>query len=116
MRDFFFTKVDKYGIRSTYPTDIVAVDYFATPAIWPYTSAALPVYLDQHKVRMDRAIAHLSFDRLTFDKKWDATSLLSEIFGKWFEFIAKLDQDNPSAASWFRTDDRAKLVPFSPPA
>lgn len=119
LRDFFFTKLDKRGMRCTKPDDIVAVDYFIAPTSWPHTSRALSTYLDQNKLRMDRALAHLSADRLAFEKKskdWDAPLLLTEIYDKWFEFLARMGAEGNPAASWFRNDRRAGLVPFSPPA
>lgn len=118
LRDFFFTKVDKTGKPITLDDDIVAVKYFATPSTWPYTSRNLPPYLKENKERMDRSVVHLSFDRLTYQtegKDWSATSLLSEIGDKWFEFLAKLEHENEPAASWFRNHRRARLVVFSPP-
>lgn len=119
LRDFFFTKVDKKtGKRATHDDDIVAIDYFATPGAWPYTSKHLSPYLKRNKERMDGALAHLSIRRLEYEaggKNWSASLLLSEIGAKWFEFIAKLEQDDAQVASWFRKHQRARLVRFSPP-
>lgn len=119
LRDFFFTKVDNNtGKRIIRPDDIVATDYFATPIAWPYTSRDLSPYLKRNKERMDRALAHLSISRLKYEaggKNWSASLLLSEIGAKWFEFIAKLEQDDEHVVSWFRKHRRAKLVPFLPP-
>jgi hypothetical protein len=65
---------------------------------------------------MDRALAHLSFDRLDYkDKDWSRNQLLSEIGAKWFEFLEKLEQHNEPAAAWFRKHRRARLIPVSPP-
>ncbi len=122
LRDFFFTKIyqngkDK-GKRATQAKDIVAVDYFATESSWPYTSNHLPPYLAENKERMDRALAHLSFDRLKYEsssKDWSAELLLSEIGAKWFEFLEKLEHGNETAAAWFRKHRRARLIRFSPP-
>lgn len=119
LRDFFFTKVDKKtGKRATRRDDIVAVDYFATPSVWPYTSQHLSPYLKRNKDRMDVTLAHLSIGRLKYaagGKDWCASRLLSEIGAKWFEFIAKLEQDDEQVLSWFRKHSRARLVRFSPP-
>lgn len=121
LRDFFFTKTHQKGKdkgkRATRADDIVAVDYFATESSWPYTSNDLPPYLEQNKERMDRALAHLSFERLKYEKSkdWSANLLLSEIGAKWFEFMEKLGRENESAAIWFRNHQRAPLVRFSPP-
>jgi hypothetical protein len=119
LRDFFFTKLDKHGARCTKPDDVVAVDYFTAPASWPYTSHALPPYLDQIKARMDRALAHLSTARIGYEKQnkdWDANLLLAEIYDKWFGCMAKLDSECSPSATWFRHHRRARLVPFTPPA
>jgi hypothetical protein len=64
---------------------------------------------------MDRALAHLSTDRIAYnqvDKNWDAKILESELLAKWFEFMRGLSADNPAAADWFRNHRRARLVPF----
>lgn len=118
LRDFFFTKVNKSGKRTTRPDDIVAIDYFASQTLWPYTSQHLSPYLKQNKDRMDRALAHLSIDRLQYEvggKDWSASLLLSEIGDKWFEFIEKLDQNDEQVASWFRKHSRSRRVRFLPP-
>lgn len=117
LRDFFFTKVKKDGNRNTYDTDIVAVDYFPSPATWPYTSFTLAPYLAENKERMDCALAHLATHRIAFDKddkNWDASTLRSEIFAKWFEFMRTLSVEDSTAAEWFRSHQRARLVPFEP--
>jgi hypothetical protein len=116
LRDFFFTKVDDKGKRTTRKDDIVAIDYFATQSAWPYTSRNLSAYLKENKKRMDRALAHLSFGRLVYkEKDWSATQMLSEIGAKWFEFLEQLEQNNEPAAVWFRSHRRARLIPTSPP-
>jgi hypothetical protein len=116
LRDFFFTKVNEKGKRATCKDDIVAVDYFATGSAWRYTSQNLSPYLKGNKKRMDRALAHLSFDRLGYkDKEWSQSHLLSEIGAMWFEFLEKLDKHNEPAAAWFRRHPRARFVSFSPP-
>jgi len=117
LRDFFFTKVDRNGNRATHPTDVAAIDYFSSATKWPHTSDTLPQYLLQNKERMDRALAHLSTDRIAYeqgDKDWNANALKSEVFMKWFEFMRTLSVDNPTAAAWFRGHRRARLVPFEP--
>jgi hypothetical protein len=121
LRDFLFTKVHTgkhKGERATRPDDIVAVDYFSAPSSWPFTSNDLPQYLEKNKQRMDRALAHLSYDRIKYeseDKDWSARDLLSEIGEKWFDFIARLEQNKEPTAHWFRDHRRARLVPLSPP-
>ena len=122
LRDFFFTKVTQKGanavVRRTHQEDIVAVDYFSVASLWPYNSSNLPAYLHANKERMDRTVAHLSFDRLKYsgnDKDWSAAILLSEIGAVWFEFLERLELDSKSTADWFRNHDRARLVRFSPP-
>src|SRR5262245_25237793 len=121
LRDFFFTKLrqEKGGawVRDT-RDDIVAVDYFPTPTLWPYTSRQLPPYLTETKERMDCALAHLSLKRLDWKgprKKWYADRLLREIGEKWFEFLGLLRQHNQAAASRFIERARVQPIPVSPP-
>jgi hypothetical protein len=118
LRDFFYTKMNDKGATATHGRDIVAADYLPASS-WPHTSATLPPYLEANKTRMDRALAHLSADRIEYEatgKDWDAQALLSEIYDRWFEFVVKLDLEGDYAAGWFRGNPRAHLVPFSPPA
>ncbi|HKI35229.1 MAG TPA: hypothetical protein VKA46_25455 [Gemmataceae bacterium] len=118
LRDFFFTKVKENGKRDTRKDDIVAVDYFATPAAWAYTSKTLSPYLAKTKDRMDRTLAHLSFDRLQYKgqaKEWSSNSLLSEIGARWFDFLDQLQQRNEPAAVWFLELARKRQIPVSPP-
>lgn len=53
--------------------------------MWPHTSVSLPSYLYANKDRMNRAVAHLSYDRLNYvgeDKNWYPEPLLQEIGDK----------------------------------
>lgn len=118
LRDFFFTKVNPTGNRSTAPTDIVALDYFTDASAWPHTSAHLPSYLHANKDRMDRALAHLSYDRRKYtgsDKGWLSAPLLQEIGEKWFEFLHRLQEKGEPAATWFMQQAPGYSVPLTPP-
>lgn len=118
LRDFFFTKVNTQGEPITRADDIVAVDYFTGTSAWPHTSANLSPYLVATKVLMDRALAHLSYDRLGYTgpgKGWWPSKLLLEIGDKWFEFLRRLQQDNEPAASWFIQQAPSHQVPVTPP-
>ena len=118
LRDFFFTKVNRQGQRVTHADDIVAVDYFTSTSAWPYTSANLTAYLAASKERMDRALAHLSYDRLGYigaGKEWSPSQLLLEVGDKWFEFLHQLQQNAEPAASWFIQQAPAYRVPVTPP-
>jgi hypothetical protein len=118
LRDFFFTKVNQQGQRRTRPDDIVAVDYFATASAWPYTSAKLSPYLAATKERMDRALAHLSYDRLGYvglGKEWSPSHLLLEIGAKWFEFLHRLQQQGEPAAAWYIQQAPSYDIPLTPP-
>jgi hypothetical protein len=118
LRDFFFTKVKQHGKRITRPDDIVAVDYFTITSAWPYTSAHLPPYLHANKERMDRALAHLSYDRLKYTgagKRWLSAPLLQELGEKWFEFLHRLQERGEPAATWFTQQAPEYDVPLTPP-
>jgi hypothetical protein len=119
LRDFFFTKHGKNGARSTYDTDIVAVDYFAQgSASWRYTSNDLPAYLKANKNRMDWTLTHLTYGRLEFNgkgKDWSSARMRLEIGEKWFEFIAKLQAVNEAAAMAFLHHAKRFKLPLEAP-
>ncbi len=102
LRDFFFTKLDKKKKLNTRDDDIVATHYCPQ---WSYTSDNYPTYLKENKEQMDRALAHLSYDRLTYDeddqKVWSPKEILEEISRIWSKFLETIQTDNNEAYGWF---------------
>ncbi len=123
LRDFFFLKLNKKGRPTARDDDdklgdVLASHFFSDPTAWRYTSQDWTRYLVQNENRLDRSLAHLSYQRIEFeekDKDWSRRDLEREIGGKWFEFLAKLGKAKEPAAAWFRNHRRARLVSFEPP-
>ena len=119
LRDFLYKKLNPKGkLIPPRDDDILAVDYFATDADWPYTYADMSKYLNDDKVRMDRALAHLSYDRLTYNgtgKSWDDEKIRDDIGGRWIEFIDKLEKANDPAVPFFHRWCRQYDVPTTAP-
>jgi len=96
LRDFFYKKRNKDGdLVEPKTDDILAADYFTNDPDWPYTYAEMSKYLVDTKGRMDRTLAHLSFDRLKYkgkDKGWDEKAIRDDIGDRWFEFLGNLQK------------------------
>lgn len=119
LRDFFYKKLDRLGkLIEPKDDDILAVQYFALDSSWPYSYADMSKYLRDHKTRMDRALAHLSYDRLNYtgkDKAWDDKQIRDDIGGRWFEFLGKLQTLNDPAVPCFLYWARKYEVPIVAP-
>jgi len=117
LRDFFFVNPN----LPVNATDIVATDFFANAKKdWPHTRGNLSPYLAKNKTRMDRALAHLSYDREKWtgrDKIWDSAPIFAEIGDKWFEFLDRLSASNEPAFAWIQSHTNTAMgrVPLRPP-
>jgi len=115
LRDFFFTKLNKKMEPIKRDDDILASCYCPS---WSCTSDNYPTYLKANKTHMDKALTHLSYDRLTYKgkkKEWSPSDLLKEIGDIWFEFLGALKRNNEPAAGWFEEEARKNEVPVEPP-
>ena len=120
LRDFFYRKLNKDGILiEPKLDDILAIHYFAQNSSWPYTYADMSQYLKDTKIRMDRTLAHLSYDRLKYvgkEKAWDTRSIRKDIGDRWFEFFGKLqnagDLSVPHFLQWIHEYDVPTVPPF----
>lgn len=117
LRDFFYKKLDRLGkLIEPKDDDILAVHYFAKEVAWPYTYDDMSQYLKDHKTRMDRALAHLSYDRLTYKEKgWDDAQIRKDIGGRWFEFMGNLQALNDASLPHFLRWAREYNVPMAAP-
>ena len=115
LRDFFFTKLDDKKRPIKRDDDILASCYCPS---WSNTSDDYSAYLGENQKRMNKALAHLSYDRLIYkgkDKEWSPAALLEEIGNIWFKFLDTLRQNNEPAAGWFKEEASKFGVPVVPP-
>lgn len=93
VRDFLFT-------RRRWPTDVIAQDFFDNEGDWIVNVEALCAYMTAQKARLDRSLAHVSYDRLDFelDKDWNLAALASELQPVWKQFLGKLSDER---RNWF---------------
>jgi hypothetical protein len=87
-------------------SDILAADFFDNPDQWTLPAFS---YVSQQrtKERLDRALAHLSYDRVGYEatgKDWGFPLLVSEIQTAWQAFVAALPEER---REWFTRDDWA---------
>lgn len=105
LREFLFKKRNL-----NFPQDVRAVDFFDDDSEWSKDFAGICPYLSSEEERLDRALAHLSYDRIGYEtnKSWDVRRVWSEIYGAWQSFFKALP---PDRQTWFTLRDM--IDPFS---
>lgn len=96
LRDFFNRGRKDSGVHAT---DILAEDFFDTPDQW---NKPVFIYLSQNKNRLNRALAHLSYDRIGYEvtgKDWNPRAITAELNEAWRTFLAELPEEREA---WFR--------------
>lgn len=94
LRDFFFRKPNP-----RFPDDVIAADFVPD---WSTHCPPLGAYLSSREPRLDKALAHLSTERLGYDnkdKKWNVTAIRDELQPVIDLFLSKLPADRKA---WFR--------------
>jgi hypothetical protein len=91
LRDFF--------VGSPREDDVSAAHFFDDPSYWLAISASFCPYLKQHKTRLDKYLAHLTYSRLNEDKNWDLNVIHSEIAHAGQQFYSLLP---PERQAWFQ--------------
>jgi hypothetical protein len=91
LRDFF--------VSSPRQDDVSSTHFFNDSTPWSALSASFCPYLKQHKTRLDKYLAHLTYSRLNEDKNWDLNAIYSEIANAWQQFYSLLP---PERQAWFR--------------
>ena len=80
-------------------TDIVAGDFLDSDESWKVEKGE---YIKQNWIKLQRSIAHLSYDRLDYEetgnKKWRIDKIYNEVELMWNTFIRKLP---PTQQAWF---------------
>ena len=95
LRDFFCRRRKELSKRDE--TDILAEDFFNDPGDWQMPAFT---YLEAKRVRLNRALAHLAYDRTAYlsDEDWDFQEITNEIHCAWDEFLKRLPEHR---ADWF---------------
>lgn len=91
LRDFFFR-------APKYPDDVVASDFLPE---WSTYCPSLGTYLNGQELRLNKALAHLSTERLKYDnkdKRWNVTAIHNELQPVIELFLTKLRADR---RAWF---------------
>ena len=78
--------------------DVSARHFFDDPAPWTRASAGLCSYLIEHRERLNKYIAHLTYSRLKEDKQWNEHIVYRELTTAWQQFFAML---SPERQRWF---------------
>lgn len=97
LRDFFLRT---RPLPKNADTDILAADFFDNPDEWSKPTFS---YLTEPrtKERLDRALAHLTYDRIEYARtgqNWRTSSVAVELDGAWAAFIASLPTER---RAWF---------------
>ena len=95
LRDFLNRERTDQGVHKT---DVLAVDFFDAPNRW--NKLPFP-YLMKHKDRVNRALAHLSYDRVGYEvtgRDWDFKVIITEVTDAWQEFLRALPE---TRRDWF---------------
>ncbi len=92
LADFFCKKRTK--------DDVIAGDYFSDTEEWKRVD--LTPYLKANMPRLNKALAHLSYERLDFErnKKWNVSQIRKDIESMWDKFLGKLPA---SRRKWFES-------------
>ena len=95
LRDFLTRSRNDRGVHTD---DVLAVDFFSGSEKW--SPPDVPPYLKENRIRLNRSLAHLSYDRLVFhsDKDWAIHTVREEIKGLWENFFAALTEEKQA---WF---------------
>ena len=88
-----------YGKRQ-HPTDTLAIDYIEPPSTW---TAKTPDWWDEYRVRCNRLLAHLTYERVSFEDEdkmvWKIQDKIPHIRTEWRWFLNALSLE---CRSWFR--------------
>lgn len=90
LKDFF--------IRDPRQDDVAAIHFFDDTAGWQKIKNTLCPYLRQHQRRLNKYLAHLTYDRLREDKVWEWGVIFNEIEYAWQQFFSLLPQERKE---WF---------------
>jgi hypothetical protein len=76
--------------------DILAIDYFDNATTWTQQRARLMPYISVERDRLNRAVAHLSYDRIQHkaagaDPSWDISRIVNDVEGGWQAFVRAID-------------------------
>jgi len=91
LRDFFTKKPKK--------DDVSAIHFFDDPAVWENIKDTLCPYLWKHRERINKYLAHLTYDRLRKDKMWNCGAIFGELEHAWQQFYSLLPQKRKA---WFK--------------
>src|SRR5262245_26111541 len=97
LRDFL--QRPRSDLKKWEETDVVAEDFFDDLAACPVP--AFDYLLVENSERLNRALSHLSYDRLRYaddGATWDYPALIGEVRDAWREFLAALPDGR---AEWF---------------
>jgi len=90
LRDFLF-------YPRKWDDDVVAEDFLAE---WDESVEKWCPYLHENKSRLDKSLAHLSYERIDFEpnKEWDCGRIHTDLKAAWDEFWDRL---TPEKQEWF---------------
>jgi len=91
LRDFFVQEPKNKD-------DVSASHFFDDPSIWNSIKSSHCAYLQKNRTRLNKYLAHLSYDRLNEDKRWDIKKIFNEINNVWKAFYSILP---PERRIWF---------------
>lgn len=85
LRDFF--------INDQRQDDVLAIHFFDDVTVWEDIKQSLCPYLRRHKQRINKYLAHLTYDRLRRDKLWHIDTIYEELVQAWQQFYSSLPQE-----------------------
>lgn len=98
LRDFFGRR--RVDLKWFEETDVLAEDFFDDASKW--VRPALP-YLCAERERLNRALSHISYDRLTYNAvggRWDYSSIDSELNDARSAFLTSVGAEAPERKNW----------------
>ena len=96
LHDFFSRS--RADLKGQHATDVIAEDFFDDVAQWKRPT--MP-FLDEHRQRIHRSIAHLTYHRVAYEKNkriWKLDTILMEIDGVWTAFVENIPVER---RAWF---------------
>ena len=94
LRDFLTRSRDDKGVK---PNDVLAEDFFDSDG---WSCPDEPPYLKENRIRLNRSLAHLTYDRIQYqsNKGWNPQKIFHEVKELWTFFLSKLP---PEKREWF---------------
>jgi len=85
LRDFF--------VQNPKGDDVSASHFYDDPNIWISITSNHCTYLQNNRTRLNKYLAHLTYDRINEDKNWQTDIIFKEVCTAWELFHSMLNKD-----------------------